>query len=155
MLILETLFENKLKFKKEHVNKIIKDKLDTLHQLHKDVQLYKDTTIYYTCYINNKLVGLLPIDTVAPDNRDFFNLTKEQLGHDVEVLYFWVDEEYRKLNIGKKLLESSINDFKDKYIGLGTGPRTSEPAYKLYKQFKFKIVVDMPGKKRWWLRWPD
>lgn len=59
----------------------------------------------------------------------------------LEITYIYVKEEYRKNNIGTKLLEYLINNNKDKHNITLEVRKNNIPALKLYEKLSFKKVA--------------
>ena len=127
----------------------IKDKLDSIDDLPK--QKYSTKFKYYIIEIESTIAGICVFDENPEDNYKLFGLNKEQLGHDMEILFFWVDSSYRNQHIGSDLLRFVTSKYKKFYIGLGTGRMTSDAAHHLYQKFGFKVVVSV-NVFRWYLK---
>lgn len=116
--------------------------------------LTKEINHYYIIQDPNdpsRFAGFIGINTEPREEYNIFGLNKKELGHDIELVDFWVDPNFRSKGIGSRLLKYVLKKYENYCIGMGTGKRTSEDAKRLYKKFGFKIVVNKPP-FNWWLK---
>lgn len=149
MLSFESLFKNQVK---EYTLKQLADYLKTIKDFPKTN--YKQKFKYFAIKNENKLAGLIVVDE-NPEGG-FYGMTKEQMGHDIEIVFFYVFPEFRGMKIGQELLRYVIQKYSTKYIGLGTSKQSFENAKQMYKRNGFNIISDFPKEgNSWWLRKPE
>ncbi len=94
--------------------------------------LYKHNAKMLIALINNKIVGMIGV----------LYDTKNRRKHVASIVWFFVDSDFRKEGIGKRLLTSMIEDIKKvpyiKKINLLVNT-PQEKAINIYKSFGFKI----------------
>ena len=91
---------------------------------------------------STKFMGIIIIDE---NPREYYNIlekSKEELGHDIELLKYWVDPKFRNMGIGKTLMLNVLNRYKGSKIGLCTGNQTTNQAKYIYSKFGFKILIN-------------
>lgn len=162
MLTLNYLFElNNPDFKihKYDYNNLVynyKIQLKQIKDLPQPTNKELKSSEYYIITNNNKhFAGILVLDVNPPDNYNILGgLNRlKQMGHDIEIIFFYVYEEYRHIGLGQKLLSYVINKYNNKYIGLGTGLQSSLSAKNVYSLYGFKPVIT-DHNFQWWLRKP-
>jgi len=158
-----TDYINLRRFKMKYKN-IINPKGDTLkklliylHKSHFAIETLKTTDSKFLHYFyileENKIIGIILLN-LKPTKEDFnsyseyynIDITPEKLGIDIELMFFHVDENYRGLGLGSKLMNICLNNYNDKNIGLFTNSDTTEDAFHLYNKFGFKLKIKKPFK---------
>ena len=144
-----------IEYNSNNINKDIKNQIKDIN----DIPQPKESEITNIFIIkqkkNKKFDGIIIVNLNPREEYNLFSLNKKELGHDIEILFFYVYKEYQNTGLGSSLLKYVLNKYKKYYIGLGTGSRTTESAKKLYKKFGFEIVVTVKNSPfNWWLRKP-
>lgn len=91
---------------------------------------------------NTKFMGIIIIDENPREYYNIFKKSKEELGHNIELLDYWVDPKFRNMGIGKTLMLNVLNRYKGYKIGLCTGNQTTNQAKYIYSKFGFKILIN-------------
>lgn len=106
-------------------------KLEDIFKLYKEnYEPIKNKFIHNFVYIENKKIIGFIIYSVIYENAEIIDL--------------FVLEEYRKNNIGTKLLEKVLNKTKSKNLTLEVN-KNNKPAIKLYEKLAFEIVAIRKG----------
>lgn len=129
----------------------IKSQLIKIHEL--PVTKFQKDFKYFIVKKNSTLAGVIVID--EDPKIDWYGLNNNQLGTDIEIVFFYVYPQFRGQRIGFDLLSHVIQLYPDKYIGLGTSVLTSENAKRMYMNNGFEKISDIhKDGNSWWLRKP-
>ena len=112
----------------------------------KDIKIHiNDSNKYYILRDlkdKTKFMGIIIMDESPRKYYNIFEKSKEELGHNIELLDYWVDPKFRNMGIGKTLMLNVLNRYKGNKIGLCTGRQTTNQAKYIYSKFGFKILVN-------------
>lgn len=158
MLYLSVLFE--LEFDNYNVYEVkyndIKQQLKEIHDLPQPTKDELNSSKYFIIKQpqDKFFAGLVIVNENPPEDYNILGtLNKKELGHDIEILFFFMYNQYRNMGLGNKLFSYVLNKYRNKYIGLGTGTQSSKQAKQIYIRYGFKVVVNYPP-FQWWLRPP-
>lgn len=127
-----------IKAKKENIELLIKYKLDTIFE--HAVNIDESEKIKITTYVNNKVpLQLDKYKLIIVDSKILGCLLVDNYEDGVMLEELYIEEDYRNLGIGSKIINNLIKKQRIIYLWVY---KINKKAIELYKRFNFEVTEE-------------